>query len=152
VQPSPESGVIEAPVSGSVELRLNDAKRADDWVEGNYQTPGADDSVTAMALALNGCGSDSGEIEFRFANQDGRLAFAVAQDLNSDRSDVVLEFAVVANGRTVDTRQIAFDQSATLEAPLTGVSAVILEVDHVSGGRGCDGATALITSASVEGP
>lgn len=146
VVPVPEAtGIVGPPRGGSMELGLADAKNASDWREGNFQVPGESEALTAMGATLY-C-RDTADLEFRFAKQSGDVVFKVAQDLDSDSSAVVFEFSLLANGRTVDSKQIAFDQSAELKAPLTGVSAVILRVGTT---KDCSGrATALVTSATV---
>ncbi|MFV0373551.1 hypothetical protein [Microbacterium sp.] len=127
-------------------LTLSDAKHAPGWSEGEHRVPGRADAVMAMAVEVRCYGSGE-SLEFRFADQSGRLTFEVAQDLDSESSTVELEFSLTANGRAIESKRVAFDEHATLSTDLTGVSAAILTV----AGADCrDTTTALVTSATVE--
>ena len=98
--------------------------------------------VTAMALALDGA------IRLRQRSSLGSPSRMARLDVRGGTGPELRRFGCCAgvrrgcNGRTVDLVRSPSISPQTLEAPLTGVSAVILEVDRRVRRRGCDGATA----------
>ncbi len=90
-------------------------------------------------------GCDTQKLEFRFAPQSGSITFNVAQAITSSSSTETLQLKLLADGTTVNSLNIAFIQSAKLTIPLTGFSAIVLEVsDPECGG---DGATVVLTAS-----
>jgi|GEM_PF-3310361 len=142
-----ETGIVPFPSTGPVKLGLSDAMRSEGgWEEHSFRVPGQNDRMTAMGASIS-CGT--AEVEYRFTNQTGKVTFDVAQSLDSKSSSIVLEFTLTANGKTIETKQIAFDETAQLAVDLTGRSAVILSAKQAS--RCSDSTTALITSVVVQG-
>ena len=139
--PTP-GGPITPPPSSQSELTLVDSwSHSAGWDERMYQVPGSANAVMGMWVTMSCNASES--IEFRIASGTGRVEFNVAQDLGSRDSDVVLNFTLSANGNVVDTKQVAFTESAQLVSDLNGVSNIVLEVSQEQ----CDrSATAVVTA------
>lgn len=94
-----------------------------------------------------GCNNRT-SLELRFADQKGVLKIDVAQALDSATSGAVLEFQLFTDARLSDSELVKFNSQGHLEANLTGVSAVRLEVRRHPSGTTCN-ATAVVTEMSV---
>lgn len=136
-----------APGSARV-LHLNDAQPNSDWREAGYRPVGSTGVVQAIGTTLR-C-DWSKQIEFRFSQNSGKFAAAVAQDMGSFSSGEQLEWSLIIDGSPVETKIIEFKQAAEFSWELAGVAVVQLLVKSVS--KSCQGsATGLITSVTVEG-
>lgn len=132
---------------GTQSLRLADAQETDSWVEGSYEVPKVPEPVQALATNV-GCYSDR-ELEFRFSLESGTLNIAVAQSQDSKSSSAILQFSLLADGRSVDVKKVSFDQQALLTTQLDGVSVVLVRVEQVDSSGNCGTTTALLTSVEI---
>lgn len=129
-------------------LTKSDAFSAENWDEGSYQPVNQPQEMQALA-AVAGCRYGAEELEFRFAQNAGSLTFQVAQDMSSKSSEEILEWALVVDGRQVETKKIAFKDSVELTTPLTGVAVVKLQVNNP---EPCSSsAIGLVTKAVIQG-
>ena len=126
-------------------LSLVDIFDHEGWDEGSVSVPKHSETISAVWSRMS-CGNRS--LEWRFADQAGRLVVDVAQALDSATSDTVFEFKLFADQRLADTSLGKFSAAAHLETGLTGVNAVRLTVTPAEGTPHCD-ATAVITNMSV---
>lgn len=140
-------GIIEVQPGSERPLHLTDAYDASSmWKEGSFQAVTLDPSQ-AIGAKL-GCASHAA-LEFRFSNTDGTFRAEVAQDINSASSSNTLEWSMLVDGQRTETEPIAFKETAEFSTPLAGVAVVRLET-KISG-KCQKGATALITSAKIDG-
>lgn len=141
-------GVISVGPGEGRTLHLTDAHGADRaWSEAGFQPVGSAQPRQAIG-AMVYCPGDA-ELEFRFAQKEGTFKATVAQDMNSKSSTEDLEWALVVDGRQIETKRIAFKDSAEFTTPLSGVAVVQLVVKNA---RPCKAqATALVTSAVIQG-
>lgn len=138
--------VISGGTSGTRTLTLADVFKHDGWEEGSYQPAGSKQARQAMGVALNSCGTPY-SLEVRLAQITGTAKITVAQAIDSVSSVEKIEFKLLADGRLVDAKTIAFNQTQSLSADLTGVSTLVLEVKWAEGEQ-CR-ATALVTSFTI---
>jgi hypothetical protein len=127
-------------------LTLADIFEHEGWEEGVYQIPRSTTGQQAIGSERAGC--DQRTMEVRLAEATGRAEVTVAQALDSQRSDVILQIKLEANGRLVDTKTVRFNQSTTLSTPLAGVSALTLKVEKASSSTYCQ-ATVVITDFRI---
>ncbi|HOA89887.1 MAG TPA: hypothetical protein PKX10_11150 [Propioniciclava tarda] len=138
--------VISIAPGGERVLTKADAFSSEYWDEGSYQ-PVGQPAQQAMAFDAR-CRSSRYPVEFRFGQSTGTLTFTVGQALSSRSSSERLEFALIVDGRQVESKMVAFKDVEHLSTPLAGVAAVQLVVTP----NPCrDGATALITKAVIVG-
>lgn len=130
------------PVSGTRTLTLADAFNPGDWTEGSF-TPTNQPAMQAMGAKIN-CYSDE-VIEYRFSRASGQLVVSVAQDSLSDSSDATLEWGLIADGRQIESKTIAFKEVVDLKADLSGVAVVKISVHQKDSNRCSGSAGALIT-------
>lgn len=116
------------------------------WQEGLVSVPKHSGPVQALYSPMDGCNSRR-FLELRFADQTGVLSADLAQALDSRTSGAVLEFKILADGRLMDTALVKFNGQGHLEAKLTGVSSIRLEV-RTTPADSCY-ATAVVTGLSV---
>lgn len=133
--------------SGKQSLSLADAQATNSWEEGSFDVPKMREPVQAIATNV-GCYSDR-TLEFRFSLESGQLNVTAAQSQDSRSSSVVLQFSLLADGRSVDVKKVAFDQQAVLTTQLDGVSVVKVHVERVDSPGSCDETTALLTSVEI---
>lgn len=130
-------------------LTKSDAFSADGWQESSFQPVGRADAVQALGSSVTCRASGPRELEFRFAENQGTLTFEVAQAMSSPSSEESLEWALVVDGRQIETKRIAFKETAEFMASLTGVAVVKLQVKNPSP---CSGhAIGLVTRAVIKG-
>lgn len=142
--PTPTTRVITTKGGQSV-LRLADVFDAGDWQEGVATPAGTSEGAQSIYVST-ACG-DPETLELRFGGVTGSIEVSVAQAADSPSSDSNLEWSLIADGRTVDTKAISFKERRTLTTRLDGVAAVKVSVN---GKRPCKGAvTALITRLLV---
>jgi len=131
-------------------LTKADAFASQGWEEGSFQAVGGTRPEQALA-ARSHCGRKKSQpLEFRFAQNQGKIRFTVAHSMLSATSDAQLEWALLVDGRQVQTEIIAFKESAELVADLSGVAVVQVLYRQVQD-SGCGDTLGLITSAVIEG-
>lgn len=129
-------------------LTKADAFAAQNWDEGSYQAVGQAQTGQAIAYAV-ACDYGTNPLEFRFSQNQGTLKFVVAQAMNSRSSAEKQEWALIVDGRQVQTKSISFKDSVEITTPLSGVAVVQLKVSEP---RPCSGSSiGLITSAVITG-
>lgn len=129
-------------------LTMADAFSAENWEEASFQPVNQSENIQAMAATV-GCSRKGEELEFRFAQNSGELTFDLAQDMSSDSSDELLEWALEVDGRQVETKKVAFKDSAQLTTPLSGVAVVKLQLSNPTPCTGS--AVGLVTKATIKG-
>lgn len=134
------------PVTGTRTLTLADAFDPGDWVEGSY-TPTNQSPLQAIGVGV-GCYSDE-LVEYRFSRATGSMTVSVAQDSQSDSSDVTLEWGLIVDGRQVKSTTNSFKETAELKTDLSGVAVVKISVKQKESGNCSGQATALITQIVV---
>lgn len=130
-------------------LTLIDAQPNNDWREAGFQPVGSATIQQAIGTTLP-CISSPRTLEFRFAQNAGDFKATVAQDMGSKSSSEELEWALIVDGRQLETKRIAFKDVAEFTTPLAGVAVVQLSV-KLSSTRCQGGATALVTSVIIAG-
>lgn len=152
--PSGPPIVVGSPGSGKKELVLADAFKPGDWTEGSYTPANETEAVKAMAAEVSCSARQAKELEYRFAQVQGRLTVQVAQDMRSVNPDMELEFALTADGRQVDVKNAEFTGKPELSTDLAGVTVLKIGVKPAPGTsnqcKGGNSANALITSAVIE--
>lgn len=129
-------------------LTLADAFDAGDWKEGSFQAVGHTQASQALAQ-VTGCYGSHDPLEFRFAQNQGTLRFTVAQSMDSESSGAVLEWALIVDGRQIQTKSIGFKDSAELTTSLAGVAVVQLDLEKTGSCAGT--ATGLVLEAVIQG-
>lgn len=149
--PSGPPIVAASPGVGKQVLVLSDAFDAGEWTAGSYTPANETAAVDAMATSVDCYTDELKPVEFRFARVEGTLLVQVAQDMRSENPDMEMEFALVADGRQVTTKNINFTSKAELSTDLAGVTVLRIGVRAAPGEcRNSDRASALITSVVVE--
>jgi hypothetical protein len=143
---TPSAPILTGIRSAAKKLALVDVFEHDNWDEGSVSVPKQSGMITGVSTRL-GCGN-IGRLEWRFADQTGYLSIDVAQALDSVSSSTTLEFKLLSDQHLVATAQVPFNARGHLQASLSGVNAVILEVSVAKGSPSC-AATAVITNMSV---
>lgn len=139
--------VIGQPTSDSQNLTLADAFNAPQWEEASRQPAGKRDSIQAISQMVY-CGNNA-SLEYRFAESTGTLKFTAMQGMASQSSTNTLAFSILADGRTVQAKNVTFKQQAELSAPLSGVAVINIVVEGTRD-RACENsAEALITKLRV---
>lgn len=139
--------VIGQPTSDSQDLTLADAFNAPQWEEASRQPAGKKESIQAISQMIY-CGSNA-SLEYRFAESTGTLKFTAMQGMASQSSTNTLAFSILADGRTVQAKNVTFKQQAELSAPLSGVAVINIVVEGTRD-RACENsAEALITKLRV---
>ena len=153
--PAPASADPTGPqvirVTPGAERRLtrSDAFSAEYFEERSFQPVGRGNEVQALGATANCNSSWARELEFRFAENQGDLTFEVAQEMSSPSSEENLEWALVVDGRQVETKKIAFKETAEFTTSLVGVAVVKLQLRNPSP---CSGqAIGLVTKAVIKG-
>lgn len=130
-------------------LTRADAFSAEYFEERSFQPVGRANEVQALGATANCNSSLARELEFRFAENQGDLTFEVAQEMSSPSSEENLEWGLVVDGRQVETKKIAFKESAEFTTSLAGVAVVKLQLRNPSP---CSGqAIGLVTKAVIKG-
>lgn len=147
--------VVSSPGSGKQVLLLADAFDKGQWEEGSY-TPANETAAVKNAMAISvRCTDDRLKpLEYRFAQVRGKITVQVAQDMRSTNPDLELEFALVADGRQLEAKNVKFKDKAELTTDLAGVTVLRIGVRAAPAmARSCpkyEPANALITSVTVE--
>lgn len=115
--------IIREPTGTEKVLTLADAFAAENWTEELRQPAGKAAQQQAIATRVY-CGQESSPLEFRFAEQPGTLRLTVAQDMASASSDAKVEFALIVDGRRLESKAITFKETTELSASLSGASVV----------------------------
>lgn len=140
--------VIKGTLTGPRRLTMSDVFEHAQWSEGSVAVPRVADAQQGIFTTVSGCGGDV-QMELRFADQSGFLAFTAAQGLNSESSQDVMEFQVSADGKLVDTKLVKFNAQQKLQADLSGVTAVTIAVKAQSSDNSCGRANAVILGLSI---
>lgn len=152
--PSGPPIVVGSPGSGEKELVLADAFNAGDWTEGSYTPANETAAVRAMATEVYCNSRQSKDVEYRFAQVEGRLTVQVAQDMRSASPDMELEFSLTADGRQVDVKNADFKGKPELSTELAGVTVLRIGVKPAPGMSGqcksSQAANALLTSVVIQ--
>lgn len=144
------SEVIVVDPGSTRTLTKADAFASEGWEEGSFQAVGGARPEQALAARSSCARKKSQPLEFRFAQNQGTVRFTVAHSMLSATSDAQLEWALLVDGRQVQTEIIAFKESAELVADLSGVAVVQVLYRQVQD-SGCGDTLGLITSAVIEG-
>lgn len=140
--------VISVTPGAERRLTRSDAFSAEYWEERSFQPVGQAQEVQALGTTAD-CRMTARELEFRFAENAGDLTFEVAQSMSSPSSEESLEWALVVDGRQVETKMIAFKETAEFATSLAGVAVVKLQVKNPTP---CSGrAVGLLTKAVIKG-
>jgi hypothetical protein len=152
--PSGPPIVVGSPGSGKKELVLADAFNPGDWTEGSYTPANETTAIKAMAAEVYCNTRQAKELEYRFAQVQGRLTVQVAQDMRSASPDMELEFSLTADGRQVDVKNAEFTGKPELSTDLAGVTVLKIGVKPVPGNSkqctGSDTTNALITNVVIQ--
>jgi len=148
---TPSGPAIIRPVTSPRRLTLADVFSADGWQEGSISVPKLSTPVQGVYASTDFCGGQQ-RIELRFTEQRGQLRVTGAQALDSPTTSIVMEYRLLADGRLVDSKLVAFSQRQVLTADLTGVSSVVLEVRRGQGSTGRCRATAVLTDLTITPP
>jgi hypothetical protein len=112
----------------------------DQWADGRFDVAGQRD-LAGVGGPLSSCEDEAGEssatIELRLANNFTRLSMKVGQSDDSRSSDSEVNVKVLGNGKYLDTVRVPFNKIANLQAPVTGVNALKLQI--WMGGENCTG-------------
>ena len=112
----------------------------EDWADGRFDVAGQQD-LAGIGGPLYRCRdepSDSSDpIEIRLANNFTRLSMKVGQSDDSESSSSVVNVKLLGNGKYLDTVQVPFNKISVLEAQVTGVNALKMQI--WMGGENCDG-------------
>jgi hypothetical protein len=125
----------------------------DDWADGRFNVAGQKD-LAGIGGPLSSCEDDASEssptIEIRLANNFTRLSMKVGQSDESPSSESEVNVKVLGNGKYLDTIRVPFNKIANLQAPVTGVNALKLQV--WMGGENCtgDSVEAVLMDLKVE--
>lgn len=111
-----------------------------EWADGRFNVAGQQD-LAGVGGPLYNCedeaSDESATIEIRLANNFTRLSMKVAQSDESPASDAEVNVKVLGNGKYLDTVRVPFNKIANLQAPVTGVNALKLQI--WMGGENCSG-------------
>jgi hypothetical protein len=112
----------------------------DEWADGRFNVAGQKD-LAGVGGPLTNCQEDASEssptIEIRLANNFTRLSMKVGQSDESPSSESEVNVKVLGNGKYLDTVRVPFNKIANLQAPVSGVNALKLQV--WMGGENCNG-------------
>jgi NPCBM/NEW2 domain-containing protein len=112
----------------------------DDWADGRFNVAGQKD-LAGIGGPLSNCEDEASDssptIEIRLANNFTRLSMKVGQSDESPSSESEVNVKVLGNGKYLDTVRVPFNKIVNLEAPVTGVNALKLQV--WMGGENCNG-------------
>jgi NPCBM/NEW2 domain len=112
----------------------------EEWADGRFNVAGQKD-LAGIGGPLSSCEDEASEssptIEIRLANNFTRLSMKVGQGDESPSSESEVNVKVLGNGKYLDTVRVPFNKIADLQAPVTGVNALKLQV--WMGGENCDG-------------
>lgn len=131
----------------TVVLGLDNAFHHDGWVAGSYQPAAAASKVPALASTVN-CGETGPALEFRLLPTSGTVRITAAQDLMSDSSDNTLTVQLIADGKVVGEKPLAFKETAEMTAPLSGVT--VLKIVSTAKTPCRTSSVALITRALIQ--
>ena len=123
--------VLDKQVTGRVLTTANFFSTPDDWVDGRFDVAGQQD-LAGIGGPLRNCRDTADEysptIELRLANNFNKISMKVGQGDDSESSDVDLNVKLVGNGKYIDTVRVPFNKVQTLQAQVTGVNALKIQI------------------------
>ena len=132
--------VLDKGASGRALTTADFFATPDDWADGRFNVAGQKD-LAGIGGPLSNCEDEASDnsptIEIRLANNFTRLSMKVGQSDESPSSESEVNVKVLGNGKYLDTVRVPFNKIANLQAPVTGVNALKLQV--WMGGENCNG-------------
>ncbi len=136
---------------GERTLTLADVSgQTDAWAAGSFTPAGASAPLDGALRTELSCGSTAPNLlEFRFPRAPGTLTVQAAQDGQASNSDDTLSVGLIVDGKPQPAKNFAFNQQASVQTNLSGVTVVKVAVTDATDPCTYNGSSAALVVVKV---